>query len=99
MASDGSGFTGDARATGGYLDATYARGYLSAAVRYTDLRHETRRSIGGIDGLQQPLRAKYSNDAISARVEHVPVHHRQGPGDPAVAAGGGLRAHFGHALQ
>lgn len=71
-ASDGSGFTGDVRAldVGGYLDATYARGYLSAAVRYTDLRHDTRRSIGGIDGLQQPLRAKYSNDAISARVEH-----------------------------
>ncbi|MBH1654002.1 autotransporter outer membrane beta-barrel domain-containing protein [Stenotrophomonas maltophilia] len=71
-ASDGSGFTGDVRAldVGGYLDATYARGYLSAAVRYTDLRHDTRRSINGIDGLQQPLRAKYSNDAISARVEH-----------------------------
>ena len=71
-ASDGSGFTGDVRAldVGGYLDATYSRGYLSAAVRYTDLRHDTRRSIGGIDGLQQPLRAKYSNDAISARVEH-----------------------------
>jgi len=71
-ASDGSGFSGDVRAldVGGYLDATYSRGYLSAAVRYTDLRHDTRRSIGGIDGLQQPLRAKYSNDAISARVEH-----------------------------
>ncbi len=71
-ASDGSGFTGDVRAldVGGYLDATYSRGYLSAAVRYTDLRHDTRRSIGGIDGLQQPLRARYSNDAISARVEH-----------------------------
>ena len=71
-ASDGSGFTGDVRAldVGGYLDATYSRGYLSAAVRYTDLRHDTRRSINGIDGLQQPLRAKYSNDAISARVEH-----------------------------
>ncbi|MBE5272268.1 autotransporter outer membrane beta-barrel domain-containing protein, partial [Stenotrophomonas sp. B2] len=47
-----------------------ARGYLSAAVRYTDLRHDTRRSIAGIEGLQDPLRAKYSNDAISARVEH-----------------------------
>lgn len=71
-ASDGAGFTGDVRAldVGGYLDATYSRGYLSAAVRYTDLRHDTRRSIGGIDGLQQPLRARYSNDAISARVEH-----------------------------
>ncbi|OFU99582.1 MULTISPECIES: autotransporter outer membrane beta-barrel domain-containing protein [Stenotrophomonas] len=71
-ASDGSGFSGDVRAldVGGYLDATYSRGYLSAAVRYTDLRHDTRRSVGGIDGLQQPLRAKYSNDAISARVEH-----------------------------
>ncbi|MHC1671868.1 autotransporter domain-containing protein [Stenotrophomonas maltophilia] len=71
-ASDGSGFTGDVRAldVGGYLDATYARGYLSAAVRYTDLRHDTRRSINGIDSLQQPLRAKYSNDTISARVEH-----------------------------
>jgi outer membrane autotransporter protein len=71
-ASDGSGFTGDVRAldVGGYLDATYSRGYLSAAVRYTDLRHDTRRSIGGIDGLQQPLRTRYSNDAISARVEH-----------------------------
>ena len=71
-ASDGSGFTGDVRAldVGGYLDATYSRGYLSAAVRYTDLRHDTRRSIGGIDGLQQPLRARYSNDAISARAEH-----------------------------
>ncbi|KOQ65609.1 autotransporter outer membrane beta-barrel domain-containing protein [Stenotrophomonas maltophilia] len=71
-ASDGSGFSGDVRAldVGGYLDATYSRGYLSAAVRYTDLRHDTRRSVSGIDGLQQPLRAKYSNDAISARVEH-----------------------------
>lgn len=71
-ASDGSGFSGDVRAldVGGYLDATYSRGYLSAAVRYTDLRHDTRRSVGGVDGLQQPLRAKYSNDAISARVEH-----------------------------
>ncbi|MEN5288566.1 autotransporter domain-containing protein, partial [Stenotrophomonas lactitubi] len=44
---DGSGFTGDVRAldVGGYLDATYSRGYLSASVRYTDLRHDTRRSI------------------------------------------------------
>lgn len=69
---DGSDFSGDVRAldVGGYLDATYSRGYLSAAVRYTDLRHDTRRSVSGIDGLQQPLRAKYSNDAISARVEH-----------------------------
>ncbi len=67
-----SSFTGDVRAldVGGYLDAIYARGYLSAAVRYTDLRHDTRRSIAGIEGLQDPLRAKYSNDAISARVEH-----------------------------
>jgi outer membrane autotransporter protein len=71
-ASDGSGFSGDVRAldVGGYLDATYSRGYLSAAVRYTDLRHDTRRSLSAIDGLQQPLRARYSNDAISARVEH-----------------------------
>jgi outer membrane autotransporter protein len=71
-ASDGSGFSGDVRAldVGGYLDATYSRGYLSAAVRYTDLRHDTRRSFSAIDGLQQPLRARYSNDAISARVEH-----------------------------
>ncbi|MGF6420256.1 outer membrane autotransporter protein [Stenotrophomonas sp. AN71] len=70
--SGNSGFTGDVRALdiGGYLDATYSRGYLSAAVRYTDLRHDTRRSIDGIEGLQQPLRARYSNDAISARVEH-----------------------------
>ncbi len=69
---DGSGFTGDVRAldVGGYLDATYSRGYLSASVRYTDLRHDTRRSIDGIDGLQAPLRAKYNNDAISARLEH-----------------------------
>ncbi|WP_229978760.1 autotransporter outer membrane beta-barrel domain-containing protein [Stenotrophomonas lactitubi] len=69
---DGSGFTGDVRAldVGGYLDATYSRGYLSASVRYTDLRHDTRRSIEGIDGLQGPLRAKYNNDAISARLEH-----------------------------
>ncbi|MEG0185478.1 MAG: autotransporter domain-containing protein [Stenotrophomonas sp.] len=68
---DGSGFSGDVRAldVGGYLDATYARGYLSASVRYTDLRHDTRRSIAGIDGLENPLRAKYSNDAISARLE------------------------------
>ncbi|HDS1557377.1 TPA: autotransporter outer membrane beta-barrel domain-containing protein [Stenotrophomonas maltophilia] len=67
-----SRFTGDVRAldVGGYLDAIYARGYLSAAVRYTDLRHDTRRSIAGIEGLQDPLRAKYRNDAISARVEH-----------------------------
>ncbi|WP_416058178.1 autotransporter domain-containing protein [Stenotrophomonas maltophilia] len=71
-ARDGSGFTGDVRALdiGGYIDATYARGYLSAAVRYTDLRHDTRRSIAGIDGLDDALRAKYNNDAISARLEH-----------------------------
>lgn len=71
-ARDGSGFTGDVRAldVGGYLDATYSRGYLSAAVRYTDLRHDTRRSLSGIDGLENPLRAKYNNDAISARLEH-----------------------------
>jgi len=71
-ARDGSGFTGDVRALdiGGYLDATYARGYLSAAVRYTDLRHDTRRGIAGIDGLNDSLRAKYNNDAISARLEH-----------------------------
>ncbi|PZT27489.1 hypothetical protein A7X93_17540, partial [Stenotrophomonas maltophilia] len=52
-----SRFTGDVRAldVGGYLDAIYARGYLSAAVRYTDLRHDTRRSIDGIEGLQDPL--------------------------------------------
>ena len=52
---DGSDFSGDVRAldVGGYLDATYSRGYLSAAVRYTDLRHDTRRSVSGIDGLQQ----------------------------------------------
>ena len=70
--NEGSGFSGDVRALdiGGYVDATYARGYLSAAVRYTDLRHETRRSIVGIDGLKDPLRARYSNDAISARLEH-----------------------------
>lgn len=70
--SDGAGFTGDVRALdiGGYVDALYSRGYLSAAVRYTDLRHDTRRSIDGIDGLQAPLRAKYSNDAITARLEH-----------------------------
>lgn len=69
---EGSGFTGDVRAldVGGYLDATYSRGYLSASVRYTDLRHDTRRSITGIDGLENPLRAKYNNDAISARLEH-----------------------------
>ncbi|MGF6418239.1 outer membrane autotransporter protein [Stenotrophomonas sp. AN71] len=71
-ANDGSGFSGDVRAldVGGYLDATYSRGYLSAAVRYTDLRHDTRRSLSAFEGLQQPLRARYSNDAISARVEH-----------------------------
>ncbi|PWI04033.1 autotransporter outer membrane beta-barrel domain-containing protein [Stenotrophomonas maltophilia] len=69
---EGAGFNGDVRALdiGGYVDALYSRGYLSAAVRYTDLRHDTRRSIEGIEGLQAPLRAKYSNDAISARVEH-----------------------------
>lgn len=69
---DGSGFTGDVRAldVGGYLDATYSRGYLSASVRYTDLRHDTRRSIAGIEGLDAPLQAKYNNDAISARLEH-----------------------------
>lgn len=71
-ARDGSGFSGDVRALdiGGYLDATYARGYVSAAVRYTDLRHDTRRSIAGIDGLESPLRAKYNNEAVSARLEH-----------------------------
>lgn len=70
--SEGAGFSGDVRALdiGGYVDALYSRGYLSAAVRYTDLRHDTRRSIEGIEGLQAPLRAKYSNDAISARMEH-----------------------------
>lgn len=53
-ASEGAGFTGDVRAldVGAYMDAVYSRGYLSAAVRYTDLRHDTRRSIEGIEGLQ-----------------------------------------------
>ncbi|MCC7635987.1 autotransporter outer membrane beta-barrel domain-containing protein [Stenotrophomonas rhizophila] len=69
---DGSEFSGDVRAldVGGYLDASYARGFLSFAARYTDLRHDTRRSITGIAGLDSPLRAKYSNDAVSARLEH-----------------------------
>lgn len=69
---EGAAFTGDVRAldVGGYLDATYARGYLAFSARYTDLRHETRRSITGIDGLQAPLRATYRNDAVSARLEH-----------------------------
>ena len=69
---DGGAFTGDVRAldVGGYLDATYARGYLSASLRYTDLRHETHRSVGGIEGLEATQRATYSNDAVSARVEH-----------------------------
>jgi uncharacterized protein with beta-barrel porin domain len=70
-ASDGSGFSGDVRAldVGGYLDATYSRGYLSAAVRYTDLRHDTRRSSGHRWPAAAAARP-YSNDAISARVEH-----------------------------
>lgn len=69
---DGVDFTGDVRAldVGGYLDASYARGFLAFSARYTDLRHDTRRSIGGIDGLESPLRAKYSNNAVSARLEH-----------------------------
>jgi len=69
---DGAAFSGDVRAldVGGYVDATYARGYLAFSARYTDLRHETRRSISGIHGLQAPLRATYSNDAVSARLEH-----------------------------
>jgi outer membrane autotransporter protein len=69
---DGATFSGDVRAldVGGYVDATYARGYLAFSARYTDLRHETRRSISGIHGLQAPLRATYSNDAVSARLEH-----------------------------
>lgn len=68
----GAAFSGDVRAldVGGYVDATYARGYLAFSARYTDLRHETRRSISGIHGLQAPLRATYSNDAVSARLEH-----------------------------
>ncbi|MEN5285923.1 autotransporter outer membrane beta-barrel domain-containing protein [Stenotrophomonas lactitubi] len=69
---DGSGFTGDVRAldVGGYMDAVYARGYVSAALRYTDLRHDTRRSVAGIDGLEAPLRAKYNGNTVSARLEH-----------------------------
>lgn len=69
---DGAAFSGDVRAldVGGYVDATYARGYLAFSARYTDLRHETRRSISGIHGVQAPLRATYSNDAVSARLEH-----------------------------
>ncbi|WP_262071854.1 autotransporter outer membrane beta-barrel domain-containing protein [Stenotrophomonas sp. Marseille-Q5258] len=69
---DGAGFSGDVRAldVGGYLDAAYSRGYLSASLRYTDLRHDTHRSIVGIEGLEAPLRAKYDSDALSARLEH-----------------------------
>lgn len=69
---DGAAFTGDVRALdiGGYLDATYARGYLSASVRYTDLHHDTRRSITGIEGLEASLRAKHDSSAVSARLEH-----------------------------
>lgn len=71
-ARDGAAFTADVRAldVGGYLDANYARGFVAFSARYTDLRHDTQRSIQGIDGLQKPLRAKYSNDAVSARLEH-----------------------------
>lgn len=71
-ARDGADFHGDVRAldVGGYLDANYARGYVAASVRYTDLRHETRRGIAGIEGLEAPLRAKYDSDALSARLEH-----------------------------
>lgn len=69
---DGSDFHGDVRALdiGGYLDAAYAKGYVAASVRYTDLSHDTRRGIAGIEGLDAPLRAKYDSDALSARLEH-----------------------------
>ncbi len=80
-ASDGSGFSGDVRAldVGGYLDAIYSRGYLSAAVRYTDLRHDTRRSLSAIDGLQQPLRAPIQQRRdLGAGGACVLLHHRQG---------------------
>jgi len=71
-ARDGVDFHGDVRALdiGGYLDAAYAKGYVAASVRYTDLRHDTRRGIAGIEALEAPLRAKYDSNAVSARLEH-----------------------------
>ncbi|WP_433854151.1 autotransporter domain-containing protein [Stenotrophomonas nitritireducens] len=71
-ARDGVDFHGDVRALdiGGYLDAAYAKGYVAASVRYTDLRHDTRRGIAGIEGLEAPLRARYDSNAVSARLEH-----------------------------
>lgn len=71
-AREGGAFSGDVRALdiGGYMDATYSRGYLALSAHYTDLRHETRRTTLGIDGLEAPLRAAYGSDALSARLEH-----------------------------
>ncbi len=69
-ARDGAHFRGDVRALdiGGYLDAAYARGYVAGSVRYTDLRHDTRRTVDGL--LDGTLRAKYDGNALSARLEH-----------------------------
>ena len=65
-------FRGEVEAidVGAYLDADYGRGFANLSLRYTHLKHDTARSIVGIEGLETPNRAEYDNDALSARLEH-----------------------------
>lgn len=60
----------DAIDIGAYLDADYGRGFVNLSARYTDLSHDTTRSIVGIEGLEDPHPADYGNSALSARLEH-----------------------------
>ncbi|MEH6416054.1 autotransporter domain-containing protein [Pseudomonas sp. CGJS7] len=60
----------DAIDLGAYLDGGYSRGYFNASLRYTDLKHDTTRSIQGIDGLGGGDRASYRSHALSAKLEH-----------------------------
>ncbi|MEZ0469669.1 autotransporter domain-containing protein [Luteimonas salinilitoris] len=60
----------DAIDLGAYLDADYGRGFVNLSLRYTDLKHDTTRSIVGIEGLEAANGADYGGDALSARLEH-----------------------------
>ncbi|MGR4893550.1 autotransporter domain-containing protein [Sphingopyxis sp. LARHCG72] len=68
----GSGIDSRTRAYGGslYGDFSYGRGHVSAQAGYHRLKNRSNRSIIGIEGLEDLNRATYSNDAITAGLEH-----------------------------
>lgn len=72
MSAKQGGFHADVDAidASAYLDWDYGRGFVAASARYTDLDHDTRRRIDGIDGLEAPNRASYGGDAVSLGLEH-----------------------------